>query len=43
MSLGSNIRRLREAKGLTQDDLAKALHVSPASVSFWENDKKAAP
>ena len=40
MSLGSNIKRLREAKGLTQDDLAKALRVSPASVSFWENDKK---
>lgn len=40
MSLGSNIRRLREAHGMNQEDLAKAVGVSPASISFWESDTK---
>ncbi len=40
MSLGSNIKRLREANGMTQEELAKVLGVSPASVSYWESDVK---
>lgn len=31
-----NIRRLREDRGMTQDDLAKAVGVSPPAVSKWE-------
>ena len=38
MSLGSNITRLRQAKGMSQGDLAEALDVSRQSVSKWETD-----
>lgn len=31
-------KKLRKDKGLTQDQLAKTLHVEQASVSKWEND-----
>lgn len=40
MSIGSNIERLLEANGMNQDDLAKALKVSPATVSYWVSDQK---
>jgi len=33
---GSMIRRLREAKGLTQEELAARLHVTSKAVSKWE-------
>ena len=33
---GSTIRLLREAKGLTQAELAEMLCVSPKTVSKWE-------
>lgn len=36
---GSTIRRLREAKGLTQAQLAHTLAVSPKSISKWETAK----
>ena len=35
-SLGTRIRTLREAGGLTQTDLAVALGLSKATVSAWE-------
>jgi len=36
LSIGKNIRRLRAGAGLSQEELAGALHVSPQSVSKWE-------
>ena len=36
LSIGKNIRRLRAGAGLTQEELAQALCVSPQSVSKWE-------
>jgi len=41
LSLGQEIRRLREARGLTQDQVAKAVgHAKPGKVSLWENDER---
>ena len=34
--LGSRIKRAREAAGLSQNDLAKSLGVTPGAVSQWE-------
>ncbi|MDR0863041.1 MAG: helix-turn-helix domain-containing protein [Oscillospiraceae bacterium] len=34
--ISENLKRLRRAKDLTQDDLAELLHVSPQAVSKWE-------
>ena len=36
MELGSRIRALRVDRGLTQDELAQALHVTGQAVSKWE-------
>ena len=36
LSIGRNIRRLRGDAGLSQEELAQALHISPQSVSKWE-------
>ncbi len=38
-TLGKRISELRREKGLTQDDVAEKLHVSPQAVSKWENDQ----
>lgn len=38
MSVGSNIRQLRERKGISQKDLSDVLNVTPQAVSRWEND-----
>ena len=40
MSIGQNIRRLRESHGLNQSDLAQIAGVSDKAVSTWENDLK---
>lgn len=40
---GLKIRELREQKGITQRDLAKALGVSPAYLSALENGKRGRP
>ncbi len=39
MTLGEKIWRAREAKGLSQEQLAEALDVSRQTISNWENDK----
>ena len=35
--IGDNIRLLRKTKGVTQEELAEAVHVSFQAVSKWEN------
>ena len=37
MDIGNKIKQLRYKAGLTQEQLATALGVSPQSVSKWEN------
>lgn len=39
MTIGKRIAQYRKEKGLTQEDLASALGVSPQAVSKWENDQ----
>ena len=36
MTLGENISKLRKERGLTQEQLGKALHISAQAVSKWE-------
>ena len=40
MSIGKNIKILRESKGLTQDELGKKIGVSGKTVSSWELETK---
>ncbi len=37
-TFGQRFLRLRKAKGLTQDDIAKKVNISAQAVSKWEND-----
>jgi transcriptional regulator with XRE-family HTH domain len=37
-TLGSRIGECRKKKGITQDQLAEHIGVSPQAVSKWEND-----
>lgn len=39
MSIGANIRRLREERCLTQERIADELDVSFQAVSSWERDE----
>ena len=39
MSIGSNIRMYREAKGWSQEKLAERLGVTFQAVSSWERDE----
>ena len=39
MTIGKRIALLRKEKGLTQEDLAEHMGVSPQAVSKWENDQ----
>lgn len=35
--LGEKVKKLREARGISQKDFAKMLRVSPSRLSNWEN------
>lgn len=37
--ISKNIRRLRQERGMTQDDLAQKLFVTRQAISSWENDR----
>ena len=37
-TFGSRLAGFRKMRGLTQEDLAERLHLSPQAVSKWEND-----
>lgn len=37
-TIGSRIKQLRKSRGMTQDQLAELVGVSPQAVSKWEND-----
>ena len=39
MTIGKRIALLRKEKGLTQEELANHMDVSPQAVSKWENDQ----
>lgn len=39
MSIGAKVKRYREAKGLSQDDLALRLDVAQSTISSIESDK----
>ena len=39
MTIGKRIAALRKEKGLTQEELANHMDVSPQAVSKWENDQ----
>lgn len=39
-NIGEQIINARKAKGMTQDALAKALHVSRSAVAHWESDRR---
>lgn len=39
MTVGENIKRLRESQDLTQEELGKIAGVSSMAVSQWENDR----
>lgn len=39
MGIAQNIRRLRESRGLTQEELGKIANVSSMAVSQWENGR----
>lgn len=38
MTIGTNIKRLRQNKGITQEQLGDAVGVSGQAVSKWENE-----
>ena len=38
MTIGTNIRRLRQNKGITQEQLGDAVGVSGQAVSKWDNE-----
>ncbi len=42
-TLGGRVRKLREDRGWTQEELAQAIAIEPATLSRYENAKKAFP
>lgn len=39
MDFGGQIKKLRQTKNYTQEDLGKILHVSRQTISSWENNR----
>ena len=39
MTFGEKLKKLRNEKGLTQDELAERIFVTRTAISKWENDK----
>ncbi|PFJ06357.1 transcriptional regulator [Bacillus cereus] len=39
MSLGKQLKKLRESKGFSQEDVAKKIGITRQAVYKWENDK----
>ena len=39
MSIGTNIKRIRREKGITQEKLAELLGITPSAISQWETDR----
>lgn len=39
MEFSQIVKRARRQKGMSQEDLARALHVSFATINRWENGK----
>lgn len=39
----TNIKRLRDKRGMTQDELAAHLNVSRSTVAMWETNKNIPP
>jgi len=40
MTIGENIKRLREEMGMTQEQLAEKMDVTSGAVSLWESNKR---
>ena len=40
MSLGEKLRRLRKAKGLTQEELSEMIYTTSVAISGWERNVK---
>lgn len=38
-TFGENLKRIRESKGMSQEDLARNIHICRESVSKWETGK----
>ncbi len=39
MSIGTNIKKLRRERDITQEQLAELLHITPSAISQWETDR----
>lgn len=39
MTIGSNIKKLRKERDITQEQLAEFLHLTPSAISQWETDR----
>ena len=39
MTIGSNIKKLRRGRDITQEQLAEFLHLTPSAISQWETDR----
>lgn len=39
MSLGENLKKIRNERNLKQDEVAAKMHISRQAISRWENDK----
>ena len=39
MTIGSNIKKLRRERDITQEQLAEFLHLTPSAISQWETDR----